>query len=76
MASASTVFQYWMGPLRKVELLMRTPSTSSRFCRPVKPRMKGEPWPWAVFCTSTPGVNCNASGSVRRAFSRMKSASR
>jgi hypothetical protein len=55
MANPSVMFQYCTGPLRNVELLIRTPSTSSRLSRPVKPRMNGEPWPWVVLSTITPG---------------------
>ena len=41
------------------------PSISSTLRKPVKPRMNGEPCPFEVFCTSTPGTSPSASGSVR-----------
>ena len=55
MEKASTVFQYCTGPPRQVELLRRTPSTIRRFWRPVKPRMKGEPWPLRGFLNQHAG---------------------
>ncbi len=63
--NVSIVFQYWFGPSRNTELLSRMPSISSTLRKPVKPRMNGEPCPFAVFCTSTPGISPSASGSVR-----------
>lgn len=59
------MFQYWTGPERQVELLIRTPSTRRRLLRPVNPRMYGEPWAAEVFWMSTPGTESNASGTVR-----------
>ena len=35
----------------------------------MKPRIKGEPWPCAVFCTKTPGISSKASGSDLGKFS-------
>ena len=65
MVRASTVFQYWFGPSRNVELFRRIPSMRNRVRKPVKPRMKGEPWPCPVFCTIIDGSSASTSGTVR-----------
>ena len=63
--SGSTVFQYWFGPSRKTELLSRTPSIRKRFLNAVNPRRKGDPCPYAVSWTMTPGRSRSACGVVR-----------
>ena len=63
--NTSIVLKYWLGPDLTVALLRRIPSYSSKVWFPVKPLKKGDPPPWLVFCTNTPGANSSASGAVR-----------